>query len=154
MKRPRPTPPLDAPPGTVALGGAIEWFSVALQVSSETLDPEDVARLLGAPTESQRNGLPILRDDGSILRIPRFGRWSRKIKRAQTDEWDVSEVIRALFSDLPAAPAIWEEVAKLGSIRVSLGLSMTSESQDFAFDTDLIQLLANRRTSVWFDVYR
>jgi len=66
----------------------------------------------------------------------------------------VSEVIRALFSDLPAAPAIWEEVAKLGSIRISLGLSLASDSQDFAFDTDLIQLLANRRTSVWFDVYR
>jgi hypothetical protein len=70
MKRPRPTAPIDAPPGTVALGGEIEWFSVALQVSTEALDPDEISRLLGAPTESQCKGLPP-EDDGSIRRVPR-----------------------------------------------------------------------------------
>lgn len=59
-----------------------------------------------------------------------------------------------LFQGLPESPQVWAEVAKEGKIRVSLGLSISSSSQDFLFDCELIQLLARRHASVWFDVYR
>ncbi len=155
MKQPRPAPPNDAPPGTLPLSGEVEWFSASLQVSSVNLIPANVTNLLGAPpTESQTKGVPLLRENGSIQRTPKFGRWCRTIKAAQSDEWDIAEVVRMLFQGLPESPQVWAEVAKEGKIRVSLGLSISSSSQDFLFDCELIQLLARRHASVWFDVYR
>jgi len=133
----------------------MEWFSASLNVTDNELVPEEITRLLGQqPTESQTKDIPLLREDGSVRRIPRFGRWSRTLKVKQTDEWDVAEVVRMLFAGLPDSQDVWNQVAKQGEICISLGLSVSTGSQDFAFDSKLIKMLADRSAAVWFDVYR
>jgi hypothetical protein len=153
MKRPRPTAPSDAPAGTVRVGGEIEWFSLALHVTADTLLPEQVTDLLGAPTISQTAGVPRQRRDGSPAPAAKFGRWTRELKRVDTDEWGVAEAVRLLFDGLPEAPERWSEVRALGTVQVSVGLSLTSSSQEFLLDEELVQFLAERRASVWVDVY-
>lgn len=137
------------------MGAEMEWFSASLSVTDEELVPEQITNLLGVqPTESQTKNIPLLRADGSVRRIPRFGRWSRILKAEQTDEWDVAEVVRMLFSGLPDSQDTWHQIAKKGKVCISLGLSVSTGSQDFAFDSDLIKMLADRSAAVWFDVYR
>ena len=155
MKHPRPCAPIDAPPGTVELGGAMDWFSASLHVSSDDLQPTEVTALLGIrPTHFQIRGEALINEDGSLGRVPKYGRWTRAIKRSQTDEWNVAEVVRGLFEGLPTDRGTWDRVASLGWVKVSLGLSLSRDSQDFTFEEDLLQLLADRRASVWFDIYR
>jgi hypothetical protein len=138
----------------VSLGGEIEWFSASLQVSGEDLDPADITQLLGPPTQSQKKGMP-RKQGGNSGDIARFGRWERVIKPTHTDEWDVAEVIRMLFADLPSAQSVWGEVAKRGNVRVALGLNVSLQSgQDFVLDAELVRLLADRSASVWIDVFR
>ena len=153
MKRPRPTAPSDAPQGTVRLGGEIEWFSVSLHVTSEELVPERVAELLGPPTASQSAGVPRVKRDGTAGAAPKFGRWSRTIKRNDTDEWDVAEAIHLLFEGLPSSHETWADVRALGRIGISVGLSLTAPNQEFTLDEELLALLAQRRASLWVDVY-
>jgi Domain of unknown function (DUF4279) len=154
MKRPRPSPPEGVPVGTTQLGGPIDWFSASLHVSSEDLDPDRITELLGrAPSRQQRKGVLLLRPDGSPRYIPRFGRWSRDLQPLDTDEWDVSEVVRLLFEDLPASPEIWSQVKSLGRARVALGLSLGKNNQEFEFEPELLQFLADRSASIWFDIY-
>ncbi len=154
MKAPIPLPPADAPPGTIALSSQIGWFSASLHVSGADLLPDNVTNLLGvSPSQSQIRGTPLLRDDGSVRYIPKFGRWSRTIKAAETDEWDISEVLKLLFSDMTTNLEDWAKVAHLGRIHISLGLSLAQTNQEFELDQDLLRFLGERSISVWFDVY-
>lgn len=155
MKRSRPSPPSDAPQGTVTLGGPLGWFSASLNVTSDSLLPEEITRIFGIePIESQTKGIPLLREDGSVKRVPRFGRWSIKIKPSQTDEWDINEVIAELLTCLPESQEIWRQVAQLGKIQISLGLSLEGSNQEFVLEPDLLRFLGERQISIYFDIYR
>ena len=155
MKRARPSPPANVPPGTVTLTVPIGWFSVALHVSSPDLVPADVGRLLGAEaTTSQTRGVAIPRPDGGTKRMPKFGRWSVVIKPADTDEWDVNEVVRELLGRLSPDLSVWERVAELGHLQLSVGLTLTRDNQEFMLEHDLLHALGERRIRMWFDVYR
>ena len=154
MKCPRPTPPDGAPPGTVWFGGAIGWFSLALHITADTLQPEAVSSLLGVqPTASQTKGVPLLREDGTAKRIPRFGQWSLQVKPTETDEWDIEEVIRSLMGQLPADRESWKALSAHGLVRVSVGLSLDTSNQGFSLAADLLQMLGERGIQVDFDVY-
>lgn len=133
----------------------MDWFSASLHVSSDDLQPAEVTALLGIqPTHFQIRGEALIKEGGSLGGVSRFGRWTRAIKRSQTDEWNVAEVVRSLFEGLPTDRGTWDCVASLGRVKVSLGLSLSRDSQDFTFEEDLLQLLADRRAAIWFDVYR
>lgn len=154
MKHSRPVPPKGTPEGTVQLGGYIQWFSVSLHVTNKNLIPEDISSLLSVqPTQQYTQGLPILRDDGSIKRTPKFGRWSMKIKPSDTDEWDVNEVVKNVLTKLPNKISIWEQVSNLGTIHLSIGLNMLSNNQEFMLDIELITILAERKIYITFDIY-
>ncbi len=45
MKAPQPKPPTDLPPGTVQIGGPIEWYSISLGVRDDSLVPEELIRI-------------------------------------------------------------------------------------------------------------
>jgi hypothetical protein len=154
VRFPRPSPPKDAPPGTVSINEPIGWFSLSLQITDEDLQPSAITELLNVqPTSSQTKGLPLLREDGTVKRIPKFGRWTLQIKEADTDEWNVEEVVRSIFAGLPTEPNAWREVSALGRIHLSVGLSLTTNNQTFALSPDLITFLGERAIGLSFDVY-
>lgn len=154
MKHPKPTTPDDVPGGTTQLGGPIDWFAASLQVSGEDLDPDQITCLLGLePTRSQRRGVTLRRPDGTERYTPRFGRWARDIKPAHTDEWDIPEVIRLLFDGLPHDLSVWNQIAELGNIRVTLGLNVPDSNGYFQLDSDVMLFLSDRHARIWFDIY-
>lgn len=154
MKQPRPTPPKDAPLGTVTLGGPIGWFSVALHITGDDLQPEVVSGLLGVqPTASQSKGIPLLRDDGTTKRVPRFGRWTLQIRIGETDEWDIEEVIRTLMARLPSKVETWKALPAQGRIHLSVGLSLSTSNQEFSLAPDVLLMLGERGIRLDFDVY-
>lgn len=155
MKLPPPTPPSDAPAGTVSLSEPIGWFSVALTVSAEELKPEHISRIFGVePTRSKTKGVPVLGDDGtpgSVL--PRHGSWKLELKKHQTDEWDVEAAVEELLAPLPKDLEIWRPVFEECTLRLSLGLDLNGWNGDFFLQPELLQFLGERRIAVWFDVY-
>jgi Domain of unknown function (DUF4279) len=154
MKKPRPQAPADAPSGTVQLGGFIGWFSLSLHVTSDDLKPEVVSTLFGiGPTVSQSKGVPLLGADGKVKRVPKFGRWTLCIKCAETDEWDIEEVILALLARLPSDVSIWRDVARCGAPHLSVGLSLTASNESFSLEPTLLAFLGERGIGVSFDVY-
>jgi len=130
------------------------WFSASLHITAEDLIPAEVTRiLLVEPTESQTNGVPILRENGSIKRVPNFGRWSISLKPQHTDEWDLNVVIADLLDRLPKTLEIWREVERRGSLHISLGLTLAGSNQEFRLESRLLHFLGERGISVYFDVY-
>jgi hypothetical protein len=155
MKNPRPAPPSDAPIGTVTIGGPIGWFSLSLHVTADDLNPDTVSELLRVkPTASQTKSVPLLREDGTVKRIPKFGRWTLQIKAEETDEWDIEEIILALFDRLPSELDTWHKVSAHGIIHLSIGLSLSTSSEGFSLKPDLMVFLGERDVRLDFDVYR
>lgn len=130
------------------------WFSIALHISAEDLRPEDISSIFGvSPTESQTKGVPLLRSDGTLKRVPKFGRWSIDLKPSETDEWDIGALVTELLAPLPKELATWRKVAAMGSLRISLGLDLSSKNQEFEFDPELLRFLGEREIFVYFDIY-
>jgi hypothetical protein len=147
-------PPSDAPEGTISFGGPIEWFSIALIIHAETLPLERISELLGcAPTRSFRKDEPILRRDGSVMRVPNFSNWVVKLSPNETDEWDLCEAAKLLLSRLNSDPSAWREISSVGRIRLSFGLSIDESNRGFSFDVDLMRYLSERGIEAGFDIY-
>jgi hypothetical protein len=154
MKHPRPSAPANTPPGTVTVGGPIGWFSLSLHVTADDLNPEAVSGLLKTkPTTCQSKGVPLLREDGAVKRIPKFGRWTLQIKAAETDEWDIEEIILSLFARLPSELNIWHEVRAHGIIHLSIGLSLSTSNESFSLSPDLMAFLGERGVRLDCDIY-
>jgi hypothetical protein len=155
MKRAPPSPPLDAPLGTVSLSCSLGWFSARLHVTSEELIPDEVTKLFGVtPTTSQTKGVAVLGPDGDKKRVPKFGRWSIELTPSQTDEWDINEVINELLAPLPTDAEIWHKVSRRGSLQISLGLLFAHNGDDFFLEPVLLHTLGERGIQVYFDFYR
>ena len=154
MKAPKPAIPECAPPGTVWFGGPIEWFSITLRITCEDLVPDDVSKLMGCkPDESQQKGKPVLREDGTVMRIARFGTWQLTLKPTHTDEWDCAEAMMQVLRRLPSAVGLWRRLAKKCRIDFFVGLSMPSKNKGFGLSPEVMKYLGDREIAVGFDVY-
>src|SRR5262245_15316745 len=125
MKRPYPQPPTGVPDGTVWFGGPIRWFSIALIITSDNLNPDHITQLLGvAPTCAHRKDVPIIRADGTVKRVPKTGTWELRLTSTDTDEWDVSEAAKVLISRFPADPKVWSAFPVDARARLFFGLEL------------------------------
>ena len=154
MKSPKPAIPRCAPPGTVWFGGPIEWFSITLRISSENLVPEQVTKLLGCePDEAQQKGKPILRPDGTVMRIAKSGAWRLTLKPNVTDEWDCAEAMMPVLERLPKAMRVWRQLTKEHAVDFFVGLSMASHNKGFELPPAVMKYLGERGISAGFDIY-
>jgi hypothetical protein len=154
MKRPKPTIPKGAPPGTIWFGGPIEWFSITLRIIAEDLIPDDVSKLMGCePDASQQKGKPVLREDGSVMRVARFGAWKLNLKPEDTDEWECAEAMMLVLRRLPSSIGLWHRLAKRYKVDFFVGLSMPSKNKGFVLSPAVMRYLGDRGIAVGFDVY-
>lgn len=154
MKAPKPKAPVNAPPGTVEIGGPIEWFDITLAVKGEDLDPNEISATMGRmPNQSQRKDKALYRPDGSLMRVPKFGAWWATLKREDTDEWDCGEAIAELLATMPRDPAIWGDLGRRYRVSVSVGLSLVADPKGFELSPDVMAYLGERRITVGFDIY-
>jgi len=155
MQQPKPTAPSDAPSGTIGLSDEIGWFSASLSVIGESLDPNLITQLLKrSPTKSWRQSSALNGFSKAKGFRQRNGGWQLSIKPAETDEWNINNLIALLLSELPAESSTWDAICELGQPRIAIGLNLAnSQSRDFSIEPDLIKLLAKRNIRLWFDVY-
>ena len=153
MKRPKKTPPPDAPKGTIWFGGPIEWFSIALVIRTEAMSLEKLTEILGSePTSAWRRDEPILRPDGSVKRVPKFSSWRLKLSPSETDEWDLCEAAKLLLRRVTDDVLTWQGIVSAGQARLSFGLTMDSSNRGFSLDVELTRYLADR--GIMVDLYR
>ena len=153
MRITKPSAPADAPPGTVTIGGPVEWFKLALCVRGRDLDPDQVTDALGvAPSRSVRKGEPIFPTNPNS-RISGGGLWELSLDRGTTDEWDVDEAAKLLFSAVPADPPKWRSLPDGCIVYLDIALSLTSDSSGFCLSPALMASLAERHIEVRFDIY-
>ena len=142
------------PPGTVQIGGPIEWFSISVWLRGDTLVPEEItAQLRREPDKAWQKDKPLYREDGSLRRIPRFGAWSAELKREETDEWDCGEAILDFLRTLPSDPKIWCSLAARFRISLSVGLSLDCSGCGFELSPEVLIYLGERRIVAEFEVY-
>ncbi len=154
MKNPKPTAPTDLGPGVIQIGGPIDWFSISLGVKGPLLVPAEITALLRRePSQSWQKDHPLYREDGSLMRIPKFGAWQACLKPEETDEWDCGEAIRELLATLPNDPAIWHSVAEKYSVWFTVGLNFADSSRGFELPPDVMLYLGERRIPAGFDIY-
>jgi len=154
MKAPKPAIPECAPPGTVWFGGPIEWFSITVRIRSDDLDPHDVTKVMGCePDESQEKGKPVLREDGTVMRIARFGAWGLTLEPKDTDEWDCAEAMMLVLRRLPSAVQFWQRLTKKYKVDFFVGLSMPSKNKGFELSPEVMKYLGDRGIAAGFDIY-
>jgi hypothetical protein len=155
MKAPKPVIPKGAPPGTVWFGGPIEWFRISFGISAEDLVPDEVSRLMGCePDESQQKGKPVLRQDGTMMRIAKFGSWELILRPEDTDEWDCAEAMMLVLHRLPSKIGLWRRVTKKRyKVEFFVGLSMPSQNKGFELPPEVMKYLGDRGIAAGFDVY-
>lgn len=154
IKRSQPKQPTGAPEGTTWYGGPIEWFSICLRITGDELVPEEITALMGcSPSEAEQKGMPVLRGDGSFMRMARSGGWRLKIKPEDTDERDCGEAMLDMLNQLPADPEMWEQLSARFSIDFFVGLSMTSGNKGLVLTPQVMSALATRGIEAGFDIY-
>ncbi len=154
MKSPRPIIPKGAPEGTIWFGGPIEWFSITFRITSEDLVPDEITKHLRCePDEAHQKGKPILRRDGTLMRIARSGAWKLILKPEDTDEWDPGEAMMLIMRRLPASVRLWQRLTKKYKIDFFVGLSMESKNKGFVLSPEVMKYLGDRGIETGFDVY-
>jgi hypothetical protein len=154
MKRPKKRPPANAPEGTVWFGGPIKWFSIALIIDTEAVPIERISELLHCqPTDFQKMGVPLLRPDGTVKRVPKFSSWRLRLSPEETDEWDISEATKLLLARLNTDLKVWREITSGGQARLLFGLKMEERNLGFNFDPELMRYLGERNIKAGFDIY-
>jgi hypothetical protein len=154
VKAPKPTIPRCLPEGSVCYGGPIEWFVLRLTINSKDLVPDEVTGLVGCdPDDAWEAGKPLLGEDGSIKRIPKFGHWSVELRPEDTDEWDCGEAIMELIHRLPSDIGLWRQLTQRYKVDVTFALLMTSTNEGFVLSPQVLKYLGDRGLTAGFDVY-
>ena len=154
MKAPKPTIPTCAPEGTVWYGGPIDWFVLRLTITSKDLVPDEVTRLVGRkPDDAWQGGKPLLRQDGSIKRIPKFGHWSLELRPEDTDEWDCGKAMIEILQRLPSDIGLWRILTQQYTVDVTFALVMTSSNKGFELSPEIMKYLGDRGVTAGFDIY-
>lgn len=154
MKAPKPTIPQCAPPGTVWLGGPIEWTSITLRIRGEDLDPDEVSQILGCrPDMAHRKGERRLRGDGKEFRFPeRTGAWHLDFAPDETDEWDCGEAMLLLMRRLPEDIGVWRRLTERFAVDLYVSLVMRSCNMGFGLIPKVMSYLGERGIEAGFDV--
>jgi hypothetical protein len=159
MNRPKPEAPAGLPPGSIQIGGPIEWFKITLMINGPKLIPKEITKILGRePDDAWEKDQPIHRKDGRVKRVPKFGAWHAWLKPEDTDEWDCAFAMRDLLATLPSSAPIWHQLAKKYQVKIRAALLLPGTvkgytSRGFALPPDLLAYLGERRVEAEFDVY-
>lgn len=154
MKTEKPKIPNGAPEETKWFGGPIDWFRITVRITSQDLVPEEVTEILGCePDESQQKGKPLLREDGSIKRIPKFGAWELIARPKDTDEWDCCEAAMELLRRLPSDTNKWLLLSKRYKICILFALSFESSNKEFSLSNEFLKYTGLRGIFAGFDIY-
>jgi hypothetical protein len=133
----------DSPDGlTYLCGGEIDAGEFSVSITSDSLDPEAITRLLGLqPTESHRD------ESGYGEWCVRTGRLDFRAEKSCEEQFD--EFIRSLPADTDA----WTRIAAEHRARAYIVVWMRTWNREFDISTFALGELARRRLRLHIDTY-
>lgn len=122
-------------------------FRVALSVSGEDLDPDELTSWLGQrPDLAHRRGQP-----RTPTSVHTEGLWSIEKTGGAADQ--VEPLLSELVSRLPAAPDVWRKVNERYRVSADVGVFVAGANRDLTLSPRLVQRIAALGASLWIDVY-
>jgi hypothetical protein len=131
-------------------GGEVDETSVSLRFSCDTLDPDEISKLLNCqPTNSYRKGdiLP----DKRYRRVAQTGMWGLSGKK--TGEVNLEKQIFQLFSRLTDDLEIWRKLTNRYHSDLFCGLYMESWNRGIDFSPELMAQISARGLTLSLDIY-
>lgn len=123
--------------------------TVGLRVVGDTLDPDEITRLLGiVPTGSARKG-DVRRTAADREVTAQSGSW-----RLDADvPGDLNTQIGSLLSELPSNPIIWRELTHDYECDVFCGLFMREGNEGVVLTPEVMSMLVVRGLRLGLDIY-
>jgi hypothetical protein len=145
-------PPPTLPKDTAWFGGHPSHATLCLRVCGDSLDPEEVTRLLRrTPTRSQRQGQPVLSGSGETKRIARTGSWllDQPVSGGVTFE----EAIESFLGSLPEDEQAWAALGRRYRVDLLCDVFVKGVNQGFELSPRVLELLGRRGITLGVDIF-
>ena len=124
---------------------------VSLWLTGDTLDPDELARLLGCtPAFCRRKGETYLSKTGEEM-VASTGRFQL------TTGWRTGEplerLVRELLDQVPDNPVLWAEINSTLSGEIFCGLILDSVNEEAKISAGTLSSLGQRGLSLHLDIY-
>lgn len=132
--------------------GPFGHSQTTLRIYGDSLDPDDVTRLLGCePTVSERKGEHVVGPKTGAVRVARTGSWRLQATRTEPEDLPVQidELLGKLTSDMSA----WAKVGEACRIDLFVGLFMNSGNNGLSISPMHLRALGERGIELGLDVY-
>ena len=149
--RPDQPPPVDINSGDwIRIGGPIDRVVVTLRLYGESLDPDEVTKMLGCqPTFAIRRGEVFPR--GRYRRFATTGMWHLHGDRPENEDLEVQ--VQFLLGRVTRDESVWEDLAQRFRIDMNCGVFLGAWNRGFELSVPLLTELSRRRLMIGFDVY-
>lgn len=125
---------------------------MSLRISGETLDPDEITRLLGAaPTSSRRKGDVKHRSKDGRETIAKVGMWLLSAEKRMPEDADgqVAEILGKLTDDL----SVWMSLCQQYEIDVYCGWFMEETNEGLSISPKTMGALLARGIELGIDIY-
>lgn len=123
--------------------------TVSLRITGDTLDPEEITRLLGIePTRCTRKG-DVRRIASGREMIAQVGSW---VLSADTPD-GLDAGIGALLGKLPNDPAVWRDLNESYRCDMFCGLFMQDSNEGAELQPQVLSMLGDRGLRLGLDIY-
>jgi hypothetical protein len=134
----------------VQVGGRIDRGCASLRLFGDSLDPDEITRLLGCHlTESRRKGDVI--PDKRYHRVASTGSW--RLDGALPDTTDIEEQLLGLLAAVTSDLKVWRRLTGEFDVDIFCGLFLDECNRGFSLSPQLSRMLGERGIEVGFDVY-
>ena len=125
--------------------------AATLQITGDTLDPDEITQLLDcAPTDSCRKG-DVLRTPSGKELIARFGRWS--LEARDSEPGDLNSQVVEIFDKLRSDPSAWDMVRKRFALILYCGLFTREWNEAITISPNTLACLGSRGIELMLELY-
>ena len=125
---------------------------LSLRIRGDTLVPEELTALLGAtPTFSYVKGEEVIINKAGRVRIADTGMWLLNVDDHSPENLDGQ--LHELFDRLTDDLDVWRKLDEDFSVDLFCGLFTQYLNEGFSISANVMQLIADRRLPIGFDIY-
>ena len=142
--------PAEEQANAISVGGELLHCRVTLRIKGETLDPEEITRLLGAdPTRSRKKG--DIRPHPRWHIEERAGSWQLEssLEPGIALEQHINTLLDKVTSDL----SVWTELAVRFGMDLYCGLFLDSWNRGLELSPETLQRITERHLTLGLDIY-
>ena len=141
------SPASPKPKMVTEVGGLVDKSKLTLGVHGETLDPDEISRILGcAPTSAHRRGDP----RRSAPPWPK-GAWLLSVEARSPS--GPEELVHLLLARLPSDEALWADLRSRFRVQLMFGIFNERLNRGFELSADAVRRINALGAGVGIDIY-